>query len=135
MSYSITKDCTGCTACLKICPSKAISGNKKEIHVIEPETCIDCGACGRICPVSSVCDPFGVRTKKIKKSLWVKPVFDLKICMACVICVESCPPGVIGLKKISKKDPEAYPFLEHEKGCIACGFCREDCPVDAVTLT
>ena len=134
MSFRITDHCTGCTACSKICPVQAITGSKNEIHVIHETNCIECGTCGRICPASSVVDSFGSQTLRIKRSLWEKPVFDYKTCMACVICVESCPSGVIGLKKINKKDPEAYPFLEDEKGCISCGFCKTDCPVDAVSL-
>ena len=103
MSFRITDHCTGCTACSKICPVQAITGSKNEIHVIHETNCIECGTCGRICPASSVVDSFGSQTLRIKRSLWEKPVFDYKTCMACVICVESCPSGVIGLKKINKK--------------------------------
>lgn len=40
--------CTGCTTCLKHCPTEAI--RIKDGHaVINPERCIDCGACIRYC--------------------------------------------------------------------------------------
>ena len=41
--------CTGCTTCLRHCPTEAI--RIKDGHaVINPERCIDCGACIRYCP-------------------------------------------------------------------------------------
>lgn len=41
--------CTGCTTCLRHCPTEAI--RIKDGHaVIDPEKCIDCGACIRYCP-------------------------------------------------------------------------------------
>jgi len=45
--------CTGCGACVEICPVDAIKmiGSKA---VIDKETCIDCGACDPECPVSAI---------------------------------------------------------------------------------
>ena len=41
--------CTGCTTCLRHCPTEAI--RIKDGHaVIDQEKCIDCGACIRYCP-------------------------------------------------------------------------------------
>ena len=41
--------CTGCTTCLKHCPTEAIR-IKNGKAVINPERCIDCGECIRNCP-------------------------------------------------------------------------------------
>ena len=41
--------CTGCTTCLRHCPTEAIR-IKNGHAVINPERCIDCGACIRYCP-------------------------------------------------------------------------------------
>ena len=49
MSYTITETCIGCTACTKVCPTNAISGEKKEQHTIEARLCIECGACAYAC--------------------------------------------------------------------------------------
>lgn len=46
--------CIGCTACIRVCPTEAISGERKQPHVIEPELCISCGACADKCPVGAI---------------------------------------------------------------------------------
>ena len=48
--------CTGCMACVDICPKKAIAIQDKMSEynaVIEEEECIHCGACHRICQINS----------------------------------------------------------------------------------
>lgn len=53
--YSIVEDaCTGCGACLRACPAKAITGEKKKPHYINQELCIKCGACFDVCRFKSV---------------------------------------------------------------------------------
>ena len=70
MSHTILIKCTGCTACLKICPVEAITGQRKTLHVIDPDICIDCGACGRICPADAVLDQHGKLVPMLKRSQW-----------------------------------------------------------------
>jgi NADH:ubiquinone oxidoreductase subunit F (NADH-binding)/(2Fe-2S) ferredoxin/Pyruvate/2-oxoacid:ferredoxin oxidoreductase delta subunit len=52
--YSINQECTGCMACIKSCPSEAITGKAKEVHVIEAKKCIKCGACLAVCKYDAV---------------------------------------------------------------------------------
>lgn len=41
--------CTGCTACVKVCPTEAIRVNRSKA-VIYSDRCIDCGRCVSVCP-------------------------------------------------------------------------------------
>jgi NADH:ubiquinone oxidoreductase subunit F (NADH-binding) len=51
ISYRIMEDkCAGCTLCAKSCPVNAISGEKKEVHVIDQGLCVQCGVCLEKCP-------------------------------------------------------------------------------------
>ncbi len=51
ISYVIDPDlCTGCVACAKNCPTKAISGEPKKVHKIDQSKCIKCGICLSVCP-------------------------------------------------------------------------------------
>jgi NADH-quinone oxidoreductase subunit F len=51
ISYYIQPDkCKACLICLKNCPSGAIAGGKKQIHVIDQGKCIKCGICFDVCP-------------------------------------------------------------------------------------
>lgn len=42
--------CAGCRICSSVCPADAITGAKKQIHVIDQGKCILCGACFEKCP-------------------------------------------------------------------------------------
>ena len=51
ISYYIQPDkCRACLMCLKNCPAGAITGAKKQIHVIDQKKCIKCGICFDVCP-------------------------------------------------------------------------------------
>jgi Pyruvate/2-oxoacid:ferredoxin oxidoreductase delta subunit len=54
ITYTINDKCTGCLACLALCPEDAITGKKKELHVIDASLCIKCGLCKSICKYDSV---------------------------------------------------------------------------------
>jgi NADH:ubiquinone oxidoreductase subunit F (NADH-binding)/(2Fe-2S) ferredoxin/Pyruvate/2-oxoacid:ferredoxin oxidoreductase delta subunit len=50
-TYTIDPEtCTGCLLCLKNCASEAISGAKKQVHVIDQAKCNKCGTCFEVCP-------------------------------------------------------------------------------------
>src|SRR3989339_229882 len=52
--YILEEFCKGCGACLRACPSKAITGEKKKLHKIDPAVCIKCGACFDVCKFKAV---------------------------------------------------------------------------------
>jgi NADH:ubiquinone oxidoreductase subunit F (NADH-binding)/NAD-dependent dihydropyrimidine dehydrogenase PreA subunit len=53
--YSIlAKKCTGCQACVRVCPANCISGKKKKVHVIDQALCIHCGSCFDVCRFDAV---------------------------------------------------------------------------------
>ncbi|UMZ72773.1 NADH-quinone oxidoreductase subunit NuoF [Natranaerofaba carboxydovora] len=46
--------CVGCRACVKVCPSEAIVGEKRQPHYIDMEKCVKCGACIDECPFNAI---------------------------------------------------------------------------------
>jgi ferredoxin len=54
ITYSISDKCTGCQLCLKTCSVGAITGEKKEIHLIDKDKCIRCGACRAVCKFNAI---------------------------------------------------------------------------------
>jgi NADH:ubiquinone oxidoreductase subunit F (NADH-binding)/(2Fe-2S) ferredoxin/NAD-dependent dihydropyrimidine dehydrogenase PreA subunit len=55
IEYFVLEDkCTGCGACLKLCPQQAIQGEPKNPHTIDPSKCIRCGVCRDACPFEAI---------------------------------------------------------------------------------
>lgn len=53
--YEILPDfCTGCTVCARNCPTGAITGERRQTHVIDSETCIRCGICMQVCNFNAI---------------------------------------------------------------------------------
>jgi len=54
-TYEIDPEaCKGCMLCLKNCPVDAITGERKQPHVINQEICTLCGTCFEKCPFGAV---------------------------------------------------------------------------------
>ncbi len=55
ISISIDPErCTGCGACLRVCPSEAIKGERKKVHHLDKERCIKCKACYEACRFDAI---------------------------------------------------------------------------------
>jgi len=136
MPYRITLDCIGCGLCRRVCPVEAILGSARRLHRVVEERCIDCGACGKVCPKKAVLDPAGKVPERMRiKKTWPKPLFDLAACVACNICIESCPVSCLALsEEWGDRQTIRKPVLVDPRSCIACSFCAEDCPVDAIRM-
>lgn len=46
--------CIGCNKCFRLCPSDAIIGASKQIHVVMEEACTGCNQCAEKCPTEAI---------------------------------------------------------------------------------
>ncbi len=73
VSHAIDETCTGCHICHSACPTNAIYGETKTLHIIDQEKCIQCGACYQLCKFDSVKRVKrgeGDRIQRIAKEKW-----------------------------------------------------------------
>ena len=134
MTYLITESCTGCTACARVCPTLAISGERNHLHVIDAQVCIECGVCGRVCPAVAILNEEKQLCQMIKRSVWLKPVLLAERCVSCGACIQACPVNALAFDESVGHPAHLLPYLKDEKGCIACEFCATSCPVEAIHM-
>jgi NADH:ubiquinone oxidoreductase subunit F (NADH-binding)/(2Fe-2S) ferredoxin/Pyruvate/2-oxoacid:ferredoxin oxidoreductase delta subunit len=52
--HVVAEKCTGCTLCIRVCPTGAITGGKKEVHSLDQDKCIKCRACFDVCNFDAI---------------------------------------------------------------------------------
>jgi len=129
----IAENCTGCSACEKRCPTRAISGDPKKAYFIEATLCIDCGACGVICPDDAILDTYGNMTTVLKRAERPLAVVHPDNCNGCGVCIDVCP-----FDSISPAANNLATFLGKvvvdEKTCVGCRLCEEVCGWDGIYI-
>lgn len=133
MAYVIVETCIGCTACTNRCPTEAITGTRKRLHVIDPVRCVDCGACGVVCPAEAIYDHRGALTVMLKKTQRPLAFVDELACTGCDKCAEHCPFDCLRLEEDVDPDPTHFGVMRvEEPKCTGCRECEPACPYDAI---
>ena len=52
-------------------------------------------------------------------------VVDRRVCVACGVCMKSCPKGAISIYR------GCYAVVEGER-CVGCGLCGKACPAGCI---
>ena len=135
MAYFITEDCSGCTACARLCPVFAISGERGERHAINARRCVECGVCAKACAKEAVADANGKRLPKVPRKDWRKPSIQQEACSACQMCVDICTAEAMAISLPAfRGDLSVYAQLQDSKKCVGCGLCAEICPLGIIEM-
>jgi len=135
MAYQITEDCTGCTACAKLCPVFAIEGERGARHAINQKRCVECGVCARTCPQGGIADTAGKRLPKLPRKEWPKPAIRQAECSACQMCVDICTAAALSMSlPKTRGDLNVFAQLSAPNKCVGCGLCAEICPLRIIEM-
>jgi len=63
------------------------------------------------------------------------PLFNKEVCIACTMCVNICPVGVLELEIANSITGfRRFPFLVDAKQCTGCLSCEAECPTGAILM-
>ena len=131
MTFRITDNCVGCGTCKKKCPWEAISGVKKQKHLIEPTLCRECATCWYTCPRCAVEDAEGYVREKSGRPRAPKATIDSVACVGCQNCLMNCEQGAIHFES----GLVAGRCNVEEHSCIGCGSCLAYCASGCIQLS
>jgi Na+-translocating ferredoxin:NAD+ oxidoreductase RNF subunit RnfB len=124
--------CTGCSACVQVCPRNIIklAPISKKVHIMCSSTfkgvyknkncgnktpCIACGICEKKCPFNAI---------TIENDL---AIIDYTLCISCGLCQFHCPTNaILDFKKRGKA-------VIDEDLCIGCTICAKKCVVKCIS--
>ncbi|MCM8786590.1 MAG: 4Fe-4S dicluster domain-containing protein [Candidatus Omnitrophica bacterium] len=102
--YYYQDKCIGCTACVEVCPARALSfkdivenGVAKRILKINWDTCIECGQCQLNCPTKEgikLSNEFDISTTESRENLCQIIEKELVLCEFCK-CIVACKDHII----------------------------------------
>ena len=117
--------CKGCTACIKKCPTGAITGERKMPHKIDADKCNNCGECALSCKFDAI---IGLNLPLTRGERAAQVIYQInEECNGCTICTQHCPMSAIPVT----------PYRRHYIDtaiCIKCDACRQSCPRSAIVL-
>ncbi len=123
--------CSGCGACVQICPEKIISldDRGKAQVLFEHSGCELCGDCERLCTENALDSKNTVAAWQHKVELNNKclPLQDI----ICRTCEEACNEAAIAF--VLQAGKVAQPQIDVQS-CNGCGFCVALCPVGALEV-
>ena len=53
-------------------------------------------------------------------------VIDRNICVACGVCVKTCPKGALSIHRGC--------YAQVDEKCVGCGLCAKECPAGCITV-
>jgi Fe-S-cluster-containing hydrogenase component 2 len=66
-----------CMACVRECPTQAVTRNKAGVIVVDAKKCVGCLACVAVCPIGAM--------------RWYPGMATVFKCVACGACAKACP--------------------------------------------
>lgn len=130
MAHTITGTCIGCTACIRRCPTGAVSGVRGHTHLIDPDLCIDCGACGIVCAPAAILDKEGDACRNFPRKDWPQAVIIEENCIGrgCEQCINICPFDALYLDLGDGKTGDFFGVVRLAHKCSGpCRLCEQAC--------
>ncbi|MEW5718156.1 MAG: 4Fe-4S dicluster domain-containing protein [Chloroflexota bacterium] len=125
------KDCSHCAACMRVCPTSAITVTK-DGFTVDPAECVVCLDCIPACPESVIAFQFGDRRSAVGSQR-----SDVDLTRRHLIGSALASIGAVALLRAAPSASRDDPFLVRPPGarennflakCIRCAECVKVCP-------